>query len=958
MKRRFTVDIALASREMAAWRGELDRLEIRVAQLRTEAPAAEENVAAAEAARDAAHGARAAAEARRGELARLVSEQRESTLQLRSEIAVAEERQRNALARRERAEQERREGGSTVERVSEDLDQAVAHRKQLETELAVANEAHSAQSAEEESVRAALAAARVAVETAERSAREMRERAHRHALDRQTSERELQELAARRETLIEEEAQLADAEAQVRRDLAQVEESLEAARAQVALRSAELESATTALRAAREADSAARSYVLRAEEAHTALESKLNALEELERERVGLAPAAARLLREREKFGEGSIVGPLSDFISTESEAAALVERYLGAAVHAVLVRDREAAESIRAWHAATNPGPLLLLPVDTVASHDGDVEDDLTRLVKSESTASSWVKTLLGRVRAIGNGTGFVDSRGAIWLPANMAGPGPLRRRAEIGELRRALVDAERDRANASANAESIRAQLVDAELSFASAQEAAQVASRQAAEHEDHHAGVTRRHHRALKEVGDASALLERVAARALALTEGIGIIASSIAQMESDVVTLDASVIDARRVLGETEAKQDEARERRTQSQVASAQANARLQVASDRERHLHEEFNAAHARLESLQTELSTLSAADGELAQQLATWQLDLEARQATLEDAETRLANAELAVKTSDERLEAAEHELTSIRHRSTELSEELHASELRLSDLSSRRAMIRERLETEWRKPIDTLLENAEELEIDDESLRSEASQLREQLDALGPVNPLAIEEHEEEQKRLEMLTSQRADLAQARLSLQQAIKEIDMTARDLFLTTFVQVRENFRKIFMTLFGGGECDLRLENAESPLEGDIEVHAAPRGKKTQRIHLLSSGERALVALSLLFGIFLTKPSPFCLMDEVDAPLDDANIGRFVRMLNEFKGNTQFIVITHNPRTTTEAADAVYGVTMQEPGVSSLVSVHMKGAAVEDAIAGTLTPADSREALTV
>ena len=119
--------------------------------------------------------------------------------------------------------------------------------------------------------------------------------------------------------------------------------------------------------------------------------------------------------------------------------------------------------------------------------------------------------------------------------------------------------------------------------------------------------------------------------------------------------------------------------------------------------------------------------------------------------------------------------------------------------------------------------------------------------------------------------------------------------------------------MRENFRQIFMTLFGGGECDLRLENPDAPLDCDIEIHASPRGKKTQRIHLLSSGERALVALSLLFGIFLTKPSPFCLLDEVDAPLDDANVGRFVRMLNQFKSRTQFIVITHNPRTTTEAA---------------------------------------------
>src|SRR3954453_16342462 len=232
-------------------------------------------------------------------------------------------------------------------------------------------------------------------------------------------------------------------------------------------------------------------------------------------------------------------------------------------------------------------------------------------------------------------------------------------------------------------------------------------------------------------------------------------------------------------------------------------------------------------------------------------------------------------------------------------------------------------------------------MLASVEEVELEEAALREEAELLRNQLESLGPVNILAIEEHEETLKRLDFLTTQRADLADARSSLQQAIREIDSTARELFLGTFTQVRENFRQIFMSLFGGGECDLRLENPDLPLDCDIEIHASPRGKRTQRINLLSSGERALVALSLLFGIFLTKPSPFCLLDEVDAPLDDANVGRFVRMLTQFKSRTQFIVITHNPRTTTEAADSVYGVTMQEPGVSSLVSVRMRGAPVDE-----------------
>jgi len=268
-----------------------------------------------------------------------------------------------------------------------------------------------------------------------------------------------------------------------------------------------------------------------------------------------------------------------------------------------------------------------------------------------------------------------------------------------------------------------------------------------------------------------------------------------------------------------------------------------------------------------------------------------------------------------------------------------------LHQAELRHTELAGRRAAIRERLEAEWRRPLEDMLADVQPVELDDEALRAEAESLRVELEKLGPVNVLAIEEHEETVKRQDFLTGQRADLAEAKQSLQQAIREIDSTARELFFATFTQVRENFRQIFMSLFGGGECDLRLENPDAPLDCDIEIHASPRGKRTQRIHLLSSGERALVALSLLFGIFLTKPSPFCLLDEVDAPLDDANVGRFVRMLTQFKTRTQFIVITHNPRTTTEAADAVYGVTMQEPGVSSLVSVRMRGAsAVDDALA--------------
>jgi chromosome segregation protein len=213
---------------------------------------------------------------------------------------------------------------------------------------------------------------------------------------------------------------------------------------------------------------------------------------------------------------------------------------------------------------------------------------------------------------------------------------------------------------------------------------------------------------------------------------------------------------------------------------------------------------------------------------------------------------------------------------------------------------------------------------------------LQVELNDLVQALEALGPVNMLAVEEHEEESERLDFLTAQRADLVEARNDLRSAIREINKTATDLFTGTFEDIRENFRKTFLRLFEGGEADIWLQEPDDPLESPIEIHASPRGKRTQRIDLLSGGERALTALSLLFGIYLVKPSPFCVLDEVDAPLDENNIGRFIRLLEEFKSETQFVVITHNPRTI-EAADWIYGVTMEEPGVSTIVGVKLQEA---------------------
>jgi chromosome segregation protein len=203
----------------------------------------------------------------------------------------------------------------------------------------------------------------------------------------------------------------------------------------------------------------------------------------------------------------------------------------------------------------------------------------------------------------------------------------------------------------------------------------------------------------------------------------------------------------------------------------------------------------------------------------------------------------------------------------------------------------------------------------------------------LRSKIDRLGPVNILAIEQYDELETRYAFLTTQRKDLVDSIAQTIEAIKRIDETTRDRFVTAFAAINRNFQEVFSTLFGGGRAGLTLLDENDPLESGIEIVAQPPGKRLQSVQLLSGGEKALTAISLMFGLFKYKPSPFCLLDEIDAPLDDANIGRFVEMLRSMQHHTQFILITHH-RKTMEIADRLYGVTMEEPGVSKLISVQM------------------------
>ncbi|MCX5656659.1 MAG: AAA family ATPase, partial [Candidatus Omnitrophica bacterium] len=213
----------------------------------------------------------------------------------------------------------------------------------------------------------------------------------------------------------------------------------------------------------------------------------------------------------------------------------------------------------------------------------------------------------------------------------------------------------------------------------------------------------------------------------------------------------------------------------------------------------------------------------------------------------------------------------------------------------------------------------------------FDYEATKQELDSLKDKLEAMGPVNLVAIDEHRELQERYNFLVSQQDDLNKAKEALREAINKINRTAKELFIDTFQKIEVNFKEIFRLLFGGGNAQILLVESEDVLESGIDIIAQPPGKKLQNISLLSGGEKALTAVALLFAIFKVKPSPFCILDEVDAPLDEANIDRFRMLMKEFSKSSQFIVITHNKKTIS-IADVMYGITMEESGISKIVSV--------------------------
>ena len=935
-QRRLDVEVSVVRHQLEALRVRLDDVRKQLAgDQRTEEGMVAE-LAAAESEYETLRLREVDAERERIAAAKVLQGVRDELVRWERDLAVADERAAYAERRLAQIDAERTEADGRVAGLEKDRAELVREREVVAEELVKLRAVAEARAAEVTEVRARLQAAREGLDGVEARARELARRGAQLEGDAAASDAQAAELDRRLEQASGELAATADTLTHLASQgdlfsgrLDEISDALSVARTRVESCGAELNEAREALEASRRREREAAALV-------AGLEARKTALEGLERDRRGIEPVVRAAL----ELGDAGVIGVLSDFIGADPVTIAAVEAYLGALTTALVVEDGAALERMLRWFGDNwqGGGGLIVLPLDRLPGSAGTASGGLLARIEPTGRGAQWVRALLDGVEVTDDSSSVpvTEREGVVRVGNPSGGSGVLERKEELKRV-------TREHGEAVSAAGRARDELIASEAALREAEakvERARSARRSA---EDEH----RRVHGELSAQSDQRGRVDRLRDELARQIEGTK--AARARAIERATVARDdrAALLEQESGL---QAGRDEARAAAdlVQEEWETARAEeARMAVDLAR---LEGDQSRLDDRLEASDTahrqEVARVGALDEEkrLLREEESVARELRARgDAATERLFTERTASEAEVQARDEALQAISEALAKAERRVREartaeraVSDRRHALELEEQEVTGRIERIRERLEGEWGRSLETLLGEAQPVEGEPEILERELQDLVVALDRLGPVNMLAVEEHAEESERLDFLTGQRADLVEARNDLRSAIREINKTATELFTETFERIRENFRTTFVRLFEGGEADIWLQDEDDPLESPIEIHASPRGKRTQRIDLLSGGERALTALSLLFGIYLVKPSPFCVFDEVDAPLDENNIGRFIRLLQEFKGQTQFVVITHNPRTI-EAADWIYGVTMEEPGVSTIVGVRLQEA---------------------
>ena len=729
--------------------------------------------------------------------------------------------------------------------------------------------------------------------------------------------------------------------------------------------------------------------------------SRLGLLEQLQKSYEGFSPATATILQR-------SQIGSLADKVRVPDRYIAAVEAVLGHGLQLLLAPDPEGAEEILAELAGNRNGRAGIAALSLVGRAASAAAAELPpnidpsavaalSVVEADPTVEPLLRALLGRAFIVPD----LATARRLWDEA----PGRRDFVTLSGEMlaRDGIYSGGGAGREATANVSILarKNQIIEAEASLVAVQESINEASRRkgmllseqtALRAQLEEAGTSlrlqqvsaARHQGELKALEASGRMLEQKIETVVYEIQSLASAELEWArrkeELEAEVGALQSAESEA---LGEVEAwneKLESARLEReewsaglTEEKVAfAAEQQFCLSLRSQKaplEQRLEELGQVIEQRQSEITAALARKTQAEQEISRALekvAALEID---RAAVNENGESLLARRAL----QEAEIESREEFLRLHRQRFSELQEARGAIDISLAQKNMAVQNLRERIEQKYQVKLDDIRsecitityadEGRAKVEVltpeemaacgvstDWEAVAGEVAALQKRIDEMGPINLVAIEEYEETEQRHAFLSGQYDDLIQAKQQLLDVINRVNTQTKEMFRETFQKIRDNFRAIFTEIFGGGKADLLLVDEGDVLESGIDIVARPPGKQLQSISLLSGGEQTMTAVALLFAIYEVKPSPFCVLDELDAPLDESNINRFIRILQRFLAQSQFIIITHNKRTI-GMADVLYGITMQEQGISKIVSVkfHKANETVTDHAPEPLVP---------
>ncbi|MEP7147507.1 MAG: chromosome segregation protein SMC [Acidobacteriota bacterium] len=693
---------------------------------------------------------------------------------------------------------------------------------------------------------------------------------------------------------------------------------------------------------------------LEAEQLRTS--NRRDTLLELDEKRAVYAPQIQKLFAEQENIGV-RLSGVLADFLSADEQAEVAIESLFGQRLQTVLVESIADAKKVSAWLENNAIGRIAILAVpslhgrNTRSTASGDLVRDVLGVSGDllETLQHAFPRELSARlIESIGDAVlntgeicvtrgGTVISGDGLFISGREAADDRpnaslLAFKRELTGLGTALTALDDEISIARSIAEedgrslaSIEEKTVDLQSLIIKVErglhglDIQRSTTRQEIERAERHKKVVAEEQKQTREE------LEQNAVRITEAAENRRTAEQYRDSARSEVESVNTLLADAR---ARSDAENSVVNEKRTLAATSGERrrsVHSALKRVENEQKELETRSAMQTVELSEIDIKIESLRESTAAIADRIAGTEVE---KAAEIEELTAAITDVTAAREAAD----AMSVELADLNHRSADALNERAAIEVRQAEAVTQLKNVNEKCAQELNTPLASLIETEaldEGFEL--ESCRATVDDLRNRLEGFGAINMLAVDELAEAEERLLFLTSQRQDIIDSIASAEEALREIKERSRARFRDAFEAINANFIEFFRELFGGGKGEMTLLENDDILEAGIEVVAQPPGKRLQNILLLSGGEKAMTAIALVMSIFKYRPSPFCLLDEVDAPLDDANVGRFVAKIADMAEKTQFIVITHNKRTM-EAARALYGVTMQEVGVSKVVSV--------------------------